>query len=131
MQEKARQVLFAETERQRIERRKTLIRGEQIVKKGLLDETIQSVKLAIQSIEECFGILFPGIDEDFPSSSTKIDNLPEIGEDNAQEINWDLIEWVDGDKDSDQDDEDNFEYEGIPTSHTLPYTIVSSKIILL
>lgn len=104
------------------------------MKKGWLTETTQSVKSAIQSIEECFTILFPGLDQNtstnqsscFIEKSSKDDEV----ESEIPEIDWNTIEWVSGEADHEEDEEEeNFEYQGFATSHTLPFTIVSALLL--
>ncbi len=101
------------------------------MKKGWLKETSESVGVAIHGIQECFTILFPGVegpnisDSPFPSDASRSGENSSHRDDDGREcddLDWSTIQWV-TDEEENTEAED-FEYEGISSTHTLPFTIV-------
>lgn len=100
------------------------------MKKGWLKETSESVGVAIHGIQECFTILFPGVecpsisDSPFPSDGSRCGDSSQRDDDGIDwdDLDWSTVQWV-TDEEENTEAED-FKYEGISSTHALPFTIV-------
>jgi hypothetical protein len=112
-----------------VNRRRLLIQAQQLIRTGTLRDELDSVQSSLQIIEECFTLLFPG--HDIVVVNTAVADSAD--EDVVEEIDWNSMEWVSSDSSTELEHcvtsinptPTELAWDGVPTTHTLPFTIVS------